>query len=444
MRVSVLGAGRSSGYLIEYLSQLIGNQIESLFVYDLSFDSLWKDFSKSELINYEILDLGSAQKLESVIIQSDIVVCMMPPTFHVQVAKICLKIKVHLFTASYVSEDMYKLHSEAKEKGILFMNELGLDPGIDHLSASKFIEELRSKGAIIKGFKSYCGGLVTKSSNNLNPWQYKITWNPMNVVTAGQGGPSKWRDGTLNKSVLPENLFREAIEINLENGDAFDAYPNRDSLSYQSVYQMQDVDTLIRGTLRRKGFCVAWQWLVDLKATESKTFSELGTPPQSNETFEKWIIRHSKLGVETLLNIEFNSADVRDKIEFLKLNDYVISSNDNSPAQVLLRVLTDKWKLLNTDIDEVVMIHQTDYVLNNQKWRLESTMIVKGEGSGRTAMAKTVGLPLAIGVEMLINNEIQDRGVVIPVFKPWGNQLLNQLEKRGIVFSHRNFPHSNY
>ena len=441
MRVSVLGAGRSAGYLIEYLTTLVGVKISSLSVFDLSFDLLWTDFPKSDKVNYSVVNLGDSQNLEKIVSDSQLLVSMMPPAFHVQVAQLCLEFNAHLFTASYVSDAMKELHGQAQAKKLVFMNELGLDPGIDHLSASKFIQDLKNKGAKITSFKSYCGGLIDKDSEGHNPWKYKITWNPMNVVKAGQGGISRWREDGLEKQVLPEQLFKQAQSFATQTGEEFDAYPNRDSLSYESVYHLEETKTLIRGTLRRRGYCEAWQWLVDAKATQSLSFDQLGCLPLEGEHFGQWLHR---LAVQEQRSLDlFESDSIRIKIDFLELDRFEILVTDATPADVLLRVISDKWKLSPGDKDEVVMVHLTEYEWDGKSWQLESVLKVTGEGSGRSAMAKTVGLPLALGVELLINNEIGEFGVLIPVFKPWGDVLLDRLNDHGLEFVHRNFPQSN-
>lgn len=441
MRVSILGAGRSAGYLIEYLTGLVGEKITSLSVYDLSFDLLWTDFPKSDHVNYTVMNLGDELNLERIVSESDIVVSMMPPVFHPKVARLCLEKSAHLFTASYVSDEMRELHSLAQEKGLVFMNELGLDPGIDHLSASKFIQELKNQGAKITSFKSYCGGLIDKDSEGENPWKYKITWNPINVVKAGQGGISRWRENGHERQVQPEGLFREAQSFTTETGEEFDAYPNRDSLNYEGVYGLEGIETLIRGTLRRRGYCEAWQWLVDAKATQSQSFHEIGLVPQAGETFLNWLEGLAEMESREL-DLYKNEA-IKDKIEYLKLDQIDILPTDETPAEVLLRVISERWKLNSGDKDEVVMVHLTEYEQNGKVWCLESMLKVTGEGSGRSAMAKTVGLPLALGVELLINNEIGECGVLIPVFKPWGDVLLDRLKSHGLEFIHRNFPQSN-
>lgn len=435
MQLTVLGAGRSAGFLIEYLTELV---IERNFPWIWVIDRApFSGFSmKEELkehVNWLVADLDDDAFLDNVVETSDIVVSLLPVAMHLKVAKLCLKHGKHLATASYVSDGMKALHSEAESKGLVFLNEMGLDPGIDHLSSSEMLKEINQWGGEVAGYESYCGGLVnSESEKNPNPWGYKFSWNPRNVVLAGQGGDSVWLQNGSVCRVEPLDLFKHSkiIKIPGSNATELDAYPNRDSLNYREIYKLNTAKTLVRGTLRRTGYCAAWQCLVDAGFTSPEKNREI---QGSNWFYNITGFNRSEEWTAGLYAAQKIDELTRFKLDFLRLDEGILLENESN-ADVLERILVDKWRLEESDRDEVIMYHSIKYLMNERWYRMSSVMTLVGEGNGRTAMAKSVGITLALGVELLINNEIAQRGVVVPIFQPWGLKVLDKLKKFGIEF----------
>lgn len=435
MQLTVLGAGRSAGFLIEYLTELVlERNFPRIWVIDRApFSGFQMNEELKDCVNWLVADLEDDAFLDDVVETSDIVVSLLPVSMHLKVAKLCLKHGKHLATASYVSEGMKALHSEAESKGLVFLNEMGLDPGIDHLSSSEMLKEINQWGGQVLSYESYCGGLVNmESEKNPNPWGYKFSWNPRNVVLAGQGGESVWLQDGSEFRVEPLDLFNHSKSIKIPGSSSteLDAYPNRDSLSYRDIYKLHSAKTLVRGTLRRTGYCSAWQCLVDAGFTSPEKKREI----QSSE----WFFRQTGFQsvedwTQELINAQKIDESTRLKLNFLKLDEGVHGENESN-ADVLERILVDRWKLEESDRDEVIMYHCIQYLMNERWYKMSSVMTLVGEGNGRTAMAKSVGLTLAIGVELLINNEIAQKGVVVPIFQPWGLKVLEKLKKFGIEF----------
>ncbi len=435
MQITILGAGRSAGFLIEYLAELsIQRSFPSLRVVDRApFSGFRMNEELKDSVNWLVADLDDDSFLDTTVKTSDVVVSLLPVNMHLKVAKLCLKHAKHLATASYVSDGMKALHSEAETKGLVFLNEMGLDPGIDHISSSEMLKEIHQWGGTIESYESYCGGLVNpESEKNPNPWGYKFSWNPRNVVIAGQGGDSVWLSEGSEFRVSPQELFNYSKNIQIPGSYAveLDAYPNRDSLGYLNIYRLQSAQTLVRGTLRRRGYCAAWQCLVGAGFTSpEKVTNSLGKGWFKGitgfDTTELW--------TEDLISKQKVSIESKHKLDFLKLESAEHFDNESN-ADVLERLLTGKWKLEETDRDEVIMYHSIKYTMENRLYRMSSVLKLIGEGQGRTAMAKSVGITLAIGVELLINNEIAQRGVVVPIFQPWGTKVLEKLKQFGVEF----------
>ncbi len=430
-KIAILGAGRSAGYLIDYLSDKSSDYNWQVRVYDQNFDGYFNAFGKNVYCEFIPSNLSDFQVLQNIVIESDLIVSVLPPSMHFNVARFCVLHQTHLVTASYISPEMKALHDVAIDNQVVILNELGLDPGIDHLSAAKAIHEIIEKGGEIEGFESYCGGLIREQDCKGNPWKYKFTWNPRNVVLAGQGSNSKWLKNGEITQVKPTELFQNAVTLNIPNFGNFDAYPNRDSLSYIDQYQLSNVITMLRGTLRREGFCAAWQILVDYGFTNDEHGQEYSF--QNRKEWFMHLVKYNSVA-SWLQDLNVNE-DIQQKITFLELDDDkgVVPSNQ-SHASILLHLLESKWQLHGTDVDEVVMIHKITYSLNQKRFCLYATLKVFGEGGAHTAMAKTVGLPLALGAQGILNGQITDRGCLMPFNTTWGAMILDQLKDLGIVF----------
>jgi len=266
-KILIIGAGKSSSYLIKYLLDKSQSENLHITIGDLNIDNAKKlvgDNVKAEVIHLDVFD---AESRIAAVKNTDIVVSMLPARFHIEVAKDCITYKKHMVTASYVSPEMQALNTDAKAKGLVFMNEIGVDPGLDHMSAMQVIDQIRDIGGKMILFESFTGGLVAPESDN-NLWNYKFTWNPRNVVIAGQGGSAKFLQENQFKYIPYHRLFRRTEFLEVEGYGRFEAYANRDSLKYQHVYGLEQIKTLYRGTMRRVGFSRAWNVFVQLGMTD--------------------------------------------------------------------------------------------------------------------------------------------------------------------------------
>ena len=437
-QIGILGAGRSAGYLVEYLGEYCARVGRELYVYDLDFHRLQHSFTVNDKTHLVVADLSDTQVVSDILKNLDVVVSVLPPPMHLPVANLCLEQGCHLFTASYTSEGMLALDAQAKEKGLLFMNELGLDPGIDHLSASKLFDHAKSLGLEVVTFESHCGGLVDEACCENNPWKYKFTWNPTNVVLAGQGGSSIWKEEGEVMQLDGHLIFANAREITVPGIGVFDVYANRNSLTYEKLYGLTKARTLLRGTLRRRYFCAAWDVLVVQGFTDSKNVLFDSGEADSKEWFSTVTgCLNTDLWIESLLGSGADLTNIEGHLRFLQLElgcEKLVIVGKTS-AQILEQILLDRWALEANHRDEVVMVHKlvvVDSLGDEKHWY--SVLKVMGEGGDRTAMAKTVGLPLAMGVETFLEEEHADRGVCLPFDKSWYAPILEKLERQGIVF----------
>ena len=447
-KILVIGAGRSASSLIKYL--LDKSTTENLFITiaDLSLQLAQKktnNHPNSRAIAFDIFN-DEQRKLE--IQNSDIVISMLPAHLHIEVAKDCITFKRHLVTASYISPAMQELDKEVKENNLVFMNEIGLDPGIDHMSAMKVLDEIRDKGGNILLFESFCGGLVAPESDN-SLWNYKFTWNPRNVVLAGQGGVAKFIQEGTYKYIPYNKLFRRTEFLEVEGYGRFEAYANRDSLKYRSVYGLDDVLTCYRGTIRRVGYSRAWDILVQLGMTddsytidnsENMTYREFTNsflPYHPTDTVEIKLRHAQKIDQDDIIwdkLVEIDLFNPNKKIGLAKA----------TPAQILEKILSEKWALVPNDKDMIVMYHKFGYELNGDKKQIDSTMVCIGDDQTYTSMAKTVGLPVAIATLKILNKEITTPGVQLPITKEVYNPILKELEDFGVVFQEKKVKYLGY
>lgn len=434
--ILIIGAGRSSSALISYLLKHA-----SIHDWNVRVGDMNESFARERVGNSERgvafrFDITNTAQREQEIQQADLVVSMLPATMHGQVAEDCVKFGKHLVTASYVSDKMRALDAEAKKKNVILLNEIGLDPGIDHMSAMQIIDRVRAKGGAMKAFYSYCGGLVAPESND-NPWGYKFSWNPRNVILAGQGAPAQYIEDGVYEELDYVELFSSAREIEVKGHGKFDAYANRDSLSYRGVYGLENIPTMLRGTLRAQGFCKAWNVLVQLGWTDdSYTVDMAGGMTYAQFTNRLLGACTGTLRSEAAEDAGLTDSDVAmDMVEWTGIfGDEKIPFEKATPAQVLQELLERKWKLQHGDKDMIVMQHQFTYELNGAEHHITSSLVVKGEDEIHTAMAKTVGLPAAIAVKMILTGAYSGSGVVVPVKKELYEPVLKELGEMGIVF----------
>ena len=436
--ILIVGAGKSSPYLIKYL--LDKSQKEELLIHiaDLDTNHL-KKYQKYKNCKVSPINISSEKERDKFISESDLVISMLPARFHIILAKSCLKLKRNLLTASYVSEEMKTLTNDIKNSELLFLNEMGLDPGIDHMSAKKIIDELLANGAKINSFKSYTGGLIAPESDN-NKWNYKFTWNPRNVVLAGQGIPAKYIENNKYKYIPYNRLFKNIEKIKIEKYGQFEVYPNRDSLKYREIYNLNNIKTMIRGTIRKVGFSNSWNMFVKLGLTNDSFKISNSENMSYREYLNCFLPYNDKLSIEEKLQRVLSVSKGDKNWEKIKEIDILSSSKkiplkNASPAQILEYILKDSWKLEKKDKDMIVMYHEFGYVTSlGGKEKIISTMVCKGKDETYTAMAKTVGLPLAISSILLLNNKINLIGVHTPIEREIYNPVLKELEANGINF----------
>jgi saccharopine dehydrogenase-like NADP-dependent oxidoreductase len=438
-KILVIGAGRSTVSLIDYLLKNSTTYDWRITVADVDI-KLAQDKVLGQANGSAIsFDIKNEEKRRAVIADHDFIISMLPAFMHGDVARDCVEFGKHMATASYVSADMLALDKEAKSKNILLLNECGLDPGIDHASAMKLIDEIKHQGGEIVSFKSYCGGLVAPESND-NPWGYKFSWNPRNVILAGQGTAQYLSDGELK--FLPYNrLYSETNVIEMAGYGKFDAYANRDSIGYIDSYGLNNIKTMIRGTLRQHGYCKAWNVFVKLGLTDDSskithsnklTYSSLLAsflPPDKADLKER---------LKSFVGSTWD-AEIEKKMDYLELfSNKKIELPEGTPAQLLQALLEEKWKLKPNDKDMIVMQHEFEYSLpgrSNQK--LNSSLVVLGKDQNHTGMALTVGLPLAITVKNFLTKQFNLTGVQIPTKKEIYLPLLKELEENKIIFTEK-------
>jgi len=447
-KILIIGAGRSASSLIQYLLNHSEQEKLHLVIADLSVELALQKSNNHPNSTAIALDINNIEERQFQIKNADIVISMLPAHMHLDVAKDCILFKKNMVTASYVSEEMHNLDEEVKSNNLIFMNEIGLDPGIDHMSAMKVIDEIRSKGGKMILFESFCGGLVAPESDN-NLWNYKFTWAPRNVVLAGQGGAAKFIQEGKYKYIPYHKLFRRTEFLHVEEYGKFEAYANRDSLKYRSVYGLDDVLTLYRGTIRRVGFSKAWNMFVQLGMTDDAYIMENSENMTYREFINSFLPYHPTDSVEikTRLQLGIEQDDIKwDKLEELDLfnSNKKVGLKNATPAQILEHILSESWKLEKDDKDMIVMYHKFGYELNGVKKQIDSKMVCIGDDQTYTAMAKTVGLPVAIACIQILNGNIKSKGVQLPIEKEVYNPILKELEKYGVVFKETEMPYLGY
>lgn len=447
-KILIIGAGRSSASLIKYLLDKSDQEQLELIVADVSVSVAEARIQGHKNGKALALDIFENESRSRAIKNSDIVVSMLPARLHIEVAKDCLAFNKHMVTASYISDEMQALEKQVKAKKLVFMNEIGLDPGIDHMSAMQIIDRIRKKGGKMLLFESFTGGLVAPESDD-NLWNYKFTWNPRNVVLAGQGGAAMFIQEGTYKYIPYHKLFRRTEILNVNGSGKFEAYANRDSLKYRSIYGLDAIPTMYRGTIRKIGFSRAWNVFVQLGMTDD-TYSVENSEKMSYRDFTNLFLAYSpsdsvELKLRSYLKIDQDDIMWEKLIELDIFNpDKIIGIKSASPAQMLQKILMDKWTLKKDDKDMIVMQHKFGYELNGKTKQLESSMVVLGEDQNYTAMAKTVGLPVAIATLLILNKKITSPGVQMPIKSEVYEPILNELSHYGIKFHEVEVPYLGY
>ena len=446
--ILIIGAGRSATCLIRYLLDKSNSENLYITIGDISLESAQKFTKDHPNAKGVLLDVFNKEQREEAVRNCDLVISMLPARFHIEVAKDCITFGKNLVTASYISEEMQSLDTEVKAKGLVFMNEIGVDPGIDHMSAMKVIDSIQDKGGKLLLFESFTGGLIAPESDD-NLWNYKFTWNPRNVVLAGQGGAAEFLQEGQYKYIPYNRLFRRTELIKVEGYGKFEVYANRNSLKYHDVYGFKDILTLYRGTIRRVGFSRAWNIFVQLGMTEDG----YTIPNSENLTYREYVNLFLPYSPTDSVELKFRHSLKIDQDDLIweKLEELDIFNGKKqlgiknaTPAQALQKILMEKWTLAEDDKDMIVMYHKFGYELDGKSYQIDSSMVTIGEDQTYTAMSKTVGLPVAIASLKILNKEITTPGVLRPIAREVYEPILEELETYGISFKEEKKDYLGY
>ncbi|HET8572435.1 MAG TPA: saccharopine dehydrogenase C-terminal domain-containing protein [Edaphocola sp.] len=434
--ILIAGAGKSASWVIDYMLRNAKNQWQ-VIVMDANADLIHEKLNNHPKGIAAVVDIHDEATRQHLVKQADIVLSLMPPHLHILLAQDCLKFGKNLITSSYASDDMLAMDEAVRKAGLMFMCEMGLDPGIDHMSAAQMIQGIHRIAGVVTSFKSSCGGLVAPESDD-NPWQYKIAWNPRNIVLAGKAG-AVWKDsGKIHEIAYPE-VFEHPKKIKIPNLGVLAAYPNRDSLKYQNIYQIHDVKTLVRATLRYPAFIKGWDYIIKAGLTDENDAIDA-----EELTYSAWVALKTGLTDDDRLTDNFKQkyqadAKTMKMLEWLRIFEprLINGSKSTDSATILQELLERRWKMRPTDKDMVVMQHEVEYERKGQNNKVTATLVVIGEDKLYSAMAKTVGLPMGILAKKILKGEIDPQGlqgVQIPVIPEVFNPVLRELKKHGIEF----------
>jgi len=434
-KVLILGAGLVARPLVRYL----------LDQPDLQVEVASRTVSKAEKLIQghprglaKELNLRTEVALEEEVKRADLIISMVPYSFHPKVAEFCITHKRHMVTTSYVSEAMKKLDAEARKAGIIILNELGLDPGIDHMEAMRVIDEVKGNGGEIQSFISFCGGLPAPEANT-NPFGYKFSWSPVGVLLAGKNSAQFLKDG--QEVFIPsENLFENYSLIMIEGLGVFEAYPNRNSLPYIDLYGIPETKTMLRGTLRNVGWCETIRKMVHLGVLdqEEKDWTGLTYRDFLRRLIGNPAEKDLRKALCDYLRIEPGLAIVR-RLEWLGLlSDEPLPLQKGSALDIMAARMIEKLRYGEGERDMIVLQHEfiAGYP-GGEREKIISTLIDFGIPGRDSSMARTVGLPAAIGTKLILEGKIKERGVHIPVLTDIYRPILQELRELGISFKEK-------
>ena len=434
-KILMMGAGLVAKPAIQYLLNQPGFQITMADQFILKAEELVGNHPAGNAI---CLDVNDKLSLRDAIADSDVVVSLLPWIFHPMVAELCLALNKHLVTASYVKQEMQAFHEKAREKKLIFLNEMGVDPGIDHMAAMKIINEVKAADGEVTDFFSYCGGLPAPENNN-NPLGYKFSWSPEGVMLAANNDGRYLSDGKVIN--IPEkDLFRHYELITIPGAGVFEAYVNRDALPYVELYGINSVKSMFRGTLRNIGSCETWDYFKKLGFLSRKTmfdFDEI-SPKQVMANIVKSPGINVIKDVACFLGIPAHSLILK-KLEWLGLfNDEKIKIGNASVFDMFAHILQEKLVYDTGEQDLLVQYHK--FIVNysdGRKEKITSTMINTGIPGGESAMSRTVGFPVAIAAKMIAEGKINYHGVIIPIYKEIYDPILAELKTMNIKFEEK-------
>jgi saccharopine dehydrogenase-like NADP-dependent oxidoreductase len=494
-QIVLFGAGKSATVLIEYLKQVCLENNWFVIVADSNLMAAHAKVGEHTNAKAVQLNIESTVERQNLVQKADVVISLLPPALHHVVALDCLAFGRHLLTASYIDDKIKSLAPDIKNKGLLFLCEMGLDPGIDHMSAMKLLHGIQKQNGVVTSFLSHCGGLVAPESDD-NPWHYKISWNPRNVVLAGKSGATFKQKG--QQVHIPYlQLFTSNPVVHVPSLQPFVYYANRDSLSYATLYGIEDAQTFIRTTLRHPEFCTGWKNIIDLQltdeekvyATDGMTIADFFRVHFEKHGFANWLnemlgsrLSYAKEMMEKLMELmeaeelEDEDDDEEEDDQFMMVNEkgdlsvidvedvkdraaetvattmheanhsmkqlFFLGLDDDQPinkglcsaADILQFIIEKKLAMQPNDKDMVVMMHEIEYETEGKTHTVKSWMMVKGDDNVHTAMAKTVGLPLGIAARLILEGKITETGLHIPVVPAIYGPVLEELEKHGVEF----------
>ncbi|HEK86690.1 MAG: saccharopine dehydrogenase C-terminal domain-containing protein [Candidatus Saccharicenans sp.] len=431
-KVTVLGAGLVAGPLVKYLLDYDEIRLTVADIEEEKARQLIKDHPRGRAVK---IDLQDRKSLKELISGSEVVVSLVPYTFHPYVADLCLEIGCNLVTASYVSPEMKALDHLAREKDLIFLNEVGLDPGIDHMEAKRLINSAESQGGKVVSFISYCGGLPAPEAND-NPFGYKFSWSPRGVLLAGRNEARYLKDG--QEVVIPaEELFSHYQQVEISGLGVFEGYPNRNSIIYKEIYKIPQVKTMFRGTLRYPGWCLKMKKIGELGLLD------INEREWKSRTYADFIRELLKIAPEEPL-IEKVAAklqlspdsEVIKSFDWLGLfSDRRLPANRISPLDLLASLMVEKLKYKEGERDLSVLYHEiiVEY-RNGKKEKIISSLIDFGIPYGPTSMSRLVGLPAAIATRLILEGRIKLRGVLIPTYPEIYEPILEELKTLGVSF----------
>ena len=432
--IIVLGAGRSATVLLNFVQNWAFAENFRFTVADIDAGLLRSKLADLPNADAQIFQAAEVKDLVQLINGHQVAISLLPPPMHPLVARACIQTKTNLVMASYESDEMRALIPEIDKAGISVFNECGLDPGIDHMSAMEVIEDVHAKGGKILKFHSYCGGLVA-DANDDNPFKYKISWNPRNVVLAGKG-TAKYLENSRETLIPYHRLFESKVEVGVPDWGTFEGYANRDSVQYASLYGILGVESLLRGTLRKPGFCDRWNVFIQLGLTDDQT--QLHFPEGS--TYEDLLLTFlpgEKSSLQDRLEQFTQNTIWTDDIIKMGFSDksaFPLKRQNGTPADYLQDLIVSQWVLKPTDKDMVVMLHDFEWELEGTRYQTIASLGMEGEDASNTAMAKTVGLPLGIIAKALFHKLIEKKGLVLPLTTNIYKHVLKELSNFGIQF----------
>ncbi|MFQ5805499.1 MAG: saccharopine dehydrogenase C-terminal domain-containing protein [Phycisphaerae bacterium] len=432
-KVLVLGAGLVARSLVRYLLDQPDLHVTVASRTVSKADALVAGHPQGATLT---LLADDTAKLEKLVGEHDLAISLLPAPLHPVVAEMCVKHRKHMVTTSYVSSKMRALDAPAREAGVMVLNEIGVDPGIDHMSAMRIIHNVQERGGRVVSFKSYCGGLPAPEAND-NPWGYKFSWSPRAVCTAGKNA-ARFRENGKEVEIPGPELFACTHPVQVEGIGELEAYPNRDSLAYLDIYGLQDIETMFRGTFRYKGWCACLKKVVDLGLLD-----ETPATYPAGATFAQWTAGFIKAPSADNLRQQVaghlglaESSNVLDRFEWLGLfchEPLPITGQQTTPLDILAARMGEKMPYKKGERDMIVLLHQFVARFPDQPdEKISSTLIDFGQPDGDSSMARTVSLPAAVGARLILTGHIRDTGVHLPVKPRIYNPVLDELATLGI------------